>query len=283
VTTDPEGGVRPRGRLDSWVEPHLKWLYWAGAVALAPWIVYLYESQIQRALAHDITVMAAGLIILMFVSLVATGWLTRRGSPSAVSAATLAATATFISAWFRLLTRTGGRRAPTSLWVFQLVVAAILVCCVVVIVRELADPSGPAPNLRWAPVALGFAALALVPSLVVVLVLAPTVAVAHNLRLAWTGLDAFELLAMAWTGTALHRHSRAVMVPAAITGTLMACDAWINIVPSVGAVRTEAILLAFAEVPLATLSFWVAARATAHVFRYRTRAGSPGDHPQPGR
>lgn len=32
-----------------WVERHLKWLYWACAAGLAPWVVYLCLSQVPRA------------------------------------------------------------------------------------------------------------------------------------------------------------------------------------------------------------------------------------------
>jgi hypothetical protein len=47
---------------------------------------------------------------------------------------------------------------------------------------------------------------------------------------------------------------------ATIAGTLIVCDAWINIVPATGAAFYEAIAMAFVELPLAGLSFWVATR-----------------------
>ena len=40
---------------------------------------------------------------------------------------------------------------------------------------------------------------------------------------------------------------------ATITGTLLLCDTWLNIIPTTGAARSEAIALAFLELPLAAL------------------------------
>ena len=48
-----------------WAERHLKWLFWACAAGLAPWVVYLYLSQVPRATAHQIHLLAAGLILAM--------------------------------------------------------------------------------------------------------------------------------------------------------------------------------------------------------------------------
>ena len=75
-----------------------------------------------------------------------------------------------------------------------------------------------------------------------------------------TGLDVFEFLAMGATGFALHRRLATAVVPAAITGTLLVCDAWINVVPANAVARPEAFAMAFVEIPLAGLSFWTAAR-----------------------
>jgi hypothetical protein len=69
----------------------------------------------------------------------------------------------------------------------------------------------------------------------------------------------FEILALASTGFALQHRPAIAVIPATITGTLLLCDAWLNIIPTTGAARSEAIALAFLELPLAALSFWVAA------------------------
>ena len=95
-----------------------------------------------------------------------------------------------------------------------------------------------------------------------VLTVVPQVQTAHHLRVAWTGLDVSEVLALAATGFALQRRPAVAAVPATITGTLLLGDAWLNIIPSTGMALYEGIGMAFVEVPLAALSFWVAAHVS---------------------
>jgi hypothetical protein len=243
------------------IERNLQWLYWAGAVGLAPWIVYLYFSQVPSAVTHKVHVLAVGLLLALLLGVLATAWTYRRGHWLAVMVATFTGTATFISAWFRALTRSSGSNWSGSLPAFLTVAAVIVGLCGYAVGSELSVLPPESGRARWLPLALALAALALVPSLVIVLTVVPPVQIAHHLPLAWTGLDVFELLALAATGFALHRRSAVTAVPATITGTLLLCDAWINVIPTTGMARAEAIVLAFVEVPLAALSFWVAARA----------------------
>jgi hypothetical protein len=258
----------------------LKWLYWAGAAGLAPWIVYLYFSQVPSAVTHQVHVLAVGILGALMAGVLVTAWTYWRGSCQLLMAASFTAAATFISAWFRALTRSGGSGWSASLPVFLAVAAVIVGLCVAAIRSELATWSGGRGRIRWLPAALGAAALALVPSLVIVLVVVPPVQVAHHLRLAWTGLDVCELLALAATGLALHRRSPITVIPATVTGALLLCDAWINIIPTTGMARAEAIVLAFVEVPLAAVSFWVAARsARAHRAAAAAGAGAAGGAP----
>jgi len=238
-----------------WVVRQLKWLYWACAAGLAPWVVYLYLSQVPRAQAHHIRLLAVGLILALIAGLLLTARMYRRGLSRSVMAASFAATAAFIAAWFRALTQTGGSDWAGSIPTFMAMVVIVVVLCVIVITREL---SGRA-HARWLPIALTIAALALIPSLVVVLTVVPKVQTAHHLRIAWTGLDVFEVLALASTGVALHRRPAIAVIPATITGTLLLCDAWLNIIPSTGVAQYEGIMMAFIELPLAALSFWTAA------------------------
>jgi hypothetical protein len=271
LSNDPEirEGDITRGRGLTGIR-YLTWLYWAGAVGLAPWIVYLFLSQVKRAPTHQLHILTVGLILAMMLGLLVTAWLYSRDSRLSAMAASFAATVTFISAWFRILTRAGASTWAGSIPTFLAVVTAIVVLCVITIRTELAGTgplragTGPLrarPDARWLPLALAIAALALVPSLVLVLAVEPTAQIAQHLRLAWTGLDVFELLAMAYTARALHRRSATAVVPATVTGTLLLCDAWINVISSNAAGRFEGIALAFVEVPIAALSFWVATRA----------------------
>jgi hypothetical protein len=255
------------------IERNLQWLYWAGAVGLAPWIVYLYFSQVPSAVTHKVHVLAVGLLLALLLGVLATAWTYRRGHWLAVMVATFTGTATFISAWFRALTRPAGTSWGSSLPAFLAVAAVIVGLCGYAASGEL--PPGRA-RARWLPPALVIAALALVPSLVIVLTVVPAVQIAHHLPLAWTGLDVFELLALAGTGFELHRRSVVTAVPATITGTLLLCDAWINVIPTTGMARAEAVVLAFVEVPLAVLSFWVAARAARRSAPAAPRSGLDG-------
>ncbi len=244
----------------AWAERHLQWLYWACAVALTPWVAFLFVTQVRRAEAHQIGPLAAGLILAMMAGMLLTAWTYYRGSPWSVMAASFTAAAAFISAWFRALTRTGGTHwaGPVPVFLAVIAVVTIIWLCVFVIQRDFAGR--PPPPARWLPIVLAVAALALVPTLVVVLTVIPGVQTAHHLKIAWTGLDVFEVVALATTGFALQRRSAMTAVPATITGALLVCDAWINIVPATGAAFYEAVAMAFVELPLAALSFWVATR-----------------------
>ncbi len=147
---------------------------------------------------------------------------------------------------------------PGALLLAVVAVVIIIGLCVLVIGRDFS--ARPPPPARWLPIVLAAAALALVPTLVVLLTVAPEAQTAHHLKIAWTGLDVFEVVALAPTGFALQRRSATTAVPATITGALLVCDAWINIIPAHGAAFYEAIAMAFVELPLAGLSFWVATR-----------------------
>jgi len=246
----------------------LTWLYWASAAGLAPWIVVLFRTQARRGQAHQVHILTVGLVLAMMLGLLFTAWLYSRASWLSVMAASFTATVTFIAAWFRILTQTGTSESAGSIATFLVIVTAIIVLCIITIRARLARTGAHA---RWLTIALAMAALALVPSVVIVLVARPGVQIATHLRLAWTGLDVFELLALAHTGSALHRRSAAVVVPATITGALLLCDAWINVIPTHAAARSEGIALAFVEVPMAALSFWVATRAMSYPAADRLR------------
>ena len=45
-----------------WGERHLKWLFWACAAGLSPWVVYLYLAQVPRAPAHQIRLPAVWML-----------------------------------------------------------------------------------------------------------------------------------------------------------------------------------------------------------------------------
>ena len=71
----------------------------------------------------------------------------------------------------------------------------------------------------------------------------------------------FELLGMAMTGWCLWRHLPYLPVAATLTGTLMLCDAWYDVVTTPGRAEGMSLALASLEIPLAVLSFAVARTA----------------------
>ena len=254
VTARPQDLRHDAATYLSWVERHLEWLFWACAAGLIPWVAWLYVSEVPRALAHQIRPMAAVLVVAVIAGLLLTAWTYRRNSSRSVMAASFSATAIFISAWFRTSTHTGGVDWAGTVPVLLVVIVTVVVLCVVVIQSELSA----SPHVRWLPIALTVTALALVPYLVTALAVVPTAQIAYHLKIAWTGLDVFEILALAATGFALHRRVASTVVPATVAGTLLLCDAWLNIIPSTGPGLYEGIAMAFLEVPLAALSFWAA-------------------------
>ena len=81
----------------------------------------------------------------------------------------------------------------------------------------------------------------------------------------WAGFDVGLLVSGASTATAVLRGSRALQILASVTGTLLLCDAWFDLLTSApGSDRRWAIVEAVAaELPLAFFSFWVARDARA--------------------
>jgi hypothetical protein len=101
---------------------------------------------------------------------------------------------------------------------------------------------------------------------------------ANHWRVAWGGFDLGLGLALAVTAVAVARHSAYAEISAAVTGTLLLCDAWFDVLTT----RTDGELLqaaleaAFVELPLATLCFWMAtnlARAIEVARPYLQAAG----------
>ena len=163
------------------------------------WKPRRFLSQVKRAPTHQLHILTVGLILAMMLGLLVTAWLYSRDSWLSAMAASFAATVTFISAWFRILTQAGASTWAGSIPTFLAVVTAIVVLCVITIRTELAALTGTAlsragtglsragPHARWLPPALAIAALALVPSLVLVLAVEPTVQIARHLRLTLDG------------------------------------------------------------------------------------------------
>ena len=112
----------------------------------------------------------------------------------------------------------------------------------------------------WVPPLLALVAFALVPWTLWLTSVLPTQHVAHHYRLAWVGFDVGLAVAFATTTITALRSARWLPVAAAVTATLLLCDAWFDVVTAGGGdeqlvATTEALA---GELPLAALCAWIA-------------------------
>ncbi|MES1247670.1 MAG: hypothetical protein ABUS54_08360 [Actinomycetota bacterium] len=115
------------------------------------------------------------------------------------------------------------------------------------------------PTSRWLAPLLFCVAIALGPWTLYLTYTLPSRHVAHHYDLAWVGFDAALLVAFAVTGWCAYRATQWLVPAAAVTGTMLLCDAWFDVITSSGAgERLEALLEAsLAELPLAALCGYV--------------------------
>jgi hypothetical protein len=238
-------------------------VYWGGAAALVPWIVVLYHQQAPRGLAHHVHLVGYGISALMVAGMVATAMWCRSNSHYTVIAGTSTAAMVFITAWFNTVTSTHARLALTVTYAVVVQIPVVVACAVVV--RALFRPHGAhaGPPVLVANFLLG-STVVVVPLVILALQGAPSVRVAVHLRLVWTGLDVLELVGMAGTGWCLRRSLPRVAVVGSLSGTLLFCDAWFNVVATTGAVQLAGVAMAGLELPLAALSFALARREVRH-------------------
>jgi len=110
-----------------------------------------------------------------------------------------------------------------------------------------------------APAFLLCAAILLVWAAVLIFTLPPNYT-ANHWRVAWGGFDIGLGTAMIATAVAIIRRSPFAEIAAAVTGTLLICDAWFDVLTSRTSAELvqaglEAILI---ELPLAALCYWMA-------------------------
>lgn len=129
----------------------------------------------------------------------------------------------------------------------------------------------------FAPVFLVCAAV-LVPWTVLLFLTLPPRYGAHHWHLAWSGFDLALVLALATTAVTIMRRSAFGELAATVTGTLLLCDAWFDVLTSHGTadVVQAAASALLIELPLACLCFWAArnlARAMEDVRPHLQAAG----------
>lgn len=117
----------------------------------------------------------------------------------------------------------------------------------------------------WVAPALLVCTVVLIPWTALLFATLPRHYVANHWDFAWGGFDIGLGLALASTAVLVARRSPFAEITATITGTLLVCDAWFDILTSRGTsdiaqATTSALLI---ELPLAALCFWMA-RNVAH-------------------
>jgi len=130
------------------------------------------------------------------------------------------------------------------------------------------------PIPRWVPGLMGLVAIFLVPWTLYLTFTLPSRHLTEHYDLAWVGFDVGLATAFAATAWAAYRRLRWLVPLAAVTGTMLLCDAWFDVVTSQGGgeVVEAALEAAFGELPLAALCAYIVVdveRFVATVDRFR--------------
>ncbi len=125
------------------------------------------------------------------------------------------------------------------------------------------DPQHVVPV--WVAPAFLAMATALLPWIAWLFTTLPDEATAAHWRLAWGGFDIALAGALAATAILMLRRSRLAQMAAAVTATMLVCDAWFDVLTSRGAmeVGVATVLAVAVELPLAGVCFWLAQRTPA--------------------
>lgn len=120
----------------------------------------------------------------------------------------------------------------------------------------------------FAPVFL-VCALVLIPWTALLFLTLPPHYAANHWALAWGGFDIALGLALTTTAVAILRRSPFAELAATVTGTLLVCDAWFDVLTSRGTsdIVQAAASASLIELPLAYLCFWTA-RDLAHAMEF---------------
>jgi hypothetical protein len=142
-----------------------------------------------------------------------------------------------------------------------------------VVMRELGEPLAEEeheghlriPLPRWVTFLLGLVAVGLVPWTLYLTFTLPSRHVTFHYDLAWIGFDVALACAFAATAWATFRGSRWLVPLAAVTATMLCCDAWFDVVTSrTGSETWEAVTEAVvAELPLAAVCAFIVYDAEA--------------------
>ena len=111
----------------------------------------------------------------------------------------------------------------------------------------------------WIASGLLVCAAVLVPWAAILFITLPRHYGASHWQLAWGGFDVGLGIALANTAITALRRSPRGEVAAAVTGTLLICDAWFDVLTSHGSTDVAKAVgeAALIELPLAALCFWI--------------------------
>src|SRR4051794_40621384 len=131
------------------------------------------------------------------------------------------------------------------------------------VMEEVAAPSPsdlPRWLRKWGLLVLGGFCLLLLPWTVYLVYALPSRHVTPHWSVVWAGFDVMMGCVALWTILSIVRQSTYLAIAASVTGTLLLCDAWFDLLTSrPGSELLESSLMAVAgEVPLAALCFWIA-------------------------
>jgi len=126
---------------------------------------------------------------------------------------------------------------------------------------------------NWPAAILAVVALVLIPWAIVLGQMLPSQHVANHWDAAWTGFDAILACSLLATAYASLRRRDLLRGLAAVSGTLLLCDAWFDVLTASSGTDVEvAILLAvFGEVPLALVCFLLAFGTSGALTRANAR------------
>src|SRR5205823_8582908 len=105
------------------------------------------------------------------------------------------------------------------------------------LVDEEAEDEVRIPLPRWLTFLLALVAVGLVPWILYLTFTLPSRHVTFHYDLAWIGFDLAPLTSFAVTAWATFRRSRWLVPLAAVTGTMLVCDAWFDVVTSQGGIE----------------------------------------------
>ncbi|WP_433617687.1 hypothetical protein ACQP2P_18785 [Dactylosporangium sp. CA-139114] len=111
---------------------------------------------------------------------------------------------------------------------------------------------------RWFVIVIGVASVLMIPWVIALGLRLPPRYLAGNWDLTWVGFDGALMVTLGFTAWAALRRRQVVVLAALVSGTLLACDAWFDIMTASGPDRWVSLATALlVELPLAGWLFFV--------------------------